>query len=193
MSEIIIISSIVGGISLVVGGWIIGTYNTFINAEQDEKGQFANIKTEYQRRADVFYNLMNIVKGHAKFEKGAFKEITEVRSGNFGGKQTKKQLTDKFNALDNMFGKLMVTFEAYPELQSHKHYDTLMEEVRLTENRINMARVEYNKICEDYNTYINTFPTNILKNVFNRKDLTFYQIGNVDKIKVAPEINVEVN
>ncbi len=174
-------------IFLCLAGWGIGTYNTFRTGQQDVKTQWSNIKTEYQRRADLFYNLVEAVKSHKKFEKETLIAVTQARAGIFGDNvKAEKAMMKK---LDGVFGKLVATFEAYPKLQSHQQHNKLMEEVRITEDRINVARTDYNEIVGDYNKLVLMFPSNVLAGMFAFKEQEFFV--NEEASNAAPKIKLE--
>lgn len=180
---------------LVIIGWGIGSYNTFRVGQQDIKTQWSNILTEYQRRVDLLYNLVQAVKSHKKFEKETLVQvikarggnIAEAREGHFG--KTKTAQMQSLRGLDNMFAGMRVVFERYPELQSHKQHDKLMEETRITEDRINVARTDYNEIVGDYNKLVTTFPKNIIAGIFRFTVELFYQ--NQQGTEIAPKIDLD--
>jgi LemA protein len=161
-----IITGFIIFVCLVVLGWVIGFYNTVINAKNDIKNMLSNIFTEYQRRADLFMNLVESVKGVSKFEKSTLKEVIEARSGKFNVSNNSDGLK-KLKSLDNTFDRMNLLVEQYPQLTSTKSYEKLMDEIRLTEDRINVARTDYNAIVRDYNTYITMFPATILSSIFS--------------------------
>lgn len=180
--------TIAGAIVVVGAGFTIGVYNTLVTGKNDYAGQWANIKTEYQRRYDLFMNLVETVKGHVKFEKETLVELTKARSGIESNKPLGKT---QMNKLDNLFSGLKIQVEAYPELKSNVHYTKLMEEISETEERIVFARTEVNHIAEDFNTYIETFPTNLVaKGIFNAKKLQYYQ-NEGSKVDKSPRIKFE--
>lgn len=182
-----VIGLAIGGATiLIVGGWVIGTYNRFITGKQNIRTQLSNIKTEYQRRADLFYNLVQSVKSYAKFEKSALIEVIKARSGNFG--DTKEKVLKTMHKLDGIFSKLMLLFEQYPKLRAVEQYNSLSEELKTTENRINVARTSYNDIVREYNILIKTFPTNLLGNVFRFTEEEFYI--NEKETEKAPKLDL---
>jgi LemA protein len=134
---------------------------------------WSNIKTEYQRRADLFYNLAESVKSYAKFEKTTLKDVIAMRGGNFGN--SVPEGIEKMKGLDKLFAGLRVTFEAYPNLKANETYKRLMKEVRITEDRINIARTEYNDIVRDYNMFIVMFPSNTLARLFGFREWTYFE------------------
>lgn len=172
------------GISIV--GWAIGSYNTFRVGQQDIKTQWSNICTEYQRRADLFYNLVQAVKSYKNFEKDTLTQVIAARSGNFG--VTKADQMKKLKGLDGVFQKLMVLFERYPKLQSNEQHNKLMDEVRITEDRINIARTDYNEIVGDYNKLVLTFPKNIIAGMFKFMVEEFFK--NEPETNKAPKISL---
>jgi LemA protein len=187
---IILAAAVLIFLVLVFVGWIIGTYNSLQNGRQNVKTQFSNIKTEYQRRADLFYNLVQSVKGHAKFEKSTLTEVTRNRNPNiFGG--TPKQQIAKMKELDSFFSRLLVTVEAYPKLQSIEQYNKLVDEIRITEDRINVARTDFNGVVREYNLIIVSFPTSQVARAFGFKEENFFE--NEKSTDNAPKIDMSLD
>lgn len=178
--------SIIGGTALIGAGYTISVYNTIKTATNDYEGMIADISAEYQRRADLYLNLAKTCKGHMKFEKTTLVELTKARSGLQTGKTKINQTTIK--KMDSMFGNFRMQMEAYPELQSNKHYSKIMDEISNTEDRIITARGELNNIAEDYNTYIQLFPTNMFANLFKAKKLTYFK--TTERAKKEIEIDL---
>lgn len=174
------------GISVLSFGWGIGVYNTCRVGQQDIKTQWSNILSEYQRRTDLFYNLVQGVKSHKNFEKETLIGVAQARTG-FGGMPKIEQMK-KLKGLDGLFNRLMVVFERYPQLKSYKQHDKLMEEIRITEDRINVARTDYNEIVGDYNKVIITFPSAIIAGLFKFPTEIFYQ--NEATSNSAPKIDL---
>lgn len=174
------------GIILLSLGWGIGAYNTFRIAQQDIKTQWSNILTEYQRRSDLFFNLVEATKSHKKFEQQTLVQVAQARGGNFGS--TKTNQISKLNGLDKMFAGMKIVFERYPKLLSYKQHDKLMEEVRITEDRINVARTDYNEIVGDYNKIIMIFPKSFIAHMFSFTVEEFFK--NEEGTSSAPKINL---
>lgn len=167
------------------GGWLIGVYNTIVTGKNDYEGMLQDLRAEYQRRADLFLNLGKTVKSHVTFEKGTMVELAKARAG------IKEGITPaKMKKLDSIFAGMKIQLEAYPELKSHTLYGKLMTEITLTEDRINQARGEMNNIAEDFNTYIEKFPTNIAAGMFHAEKMQYIELGKgADQID-APAIGV---
>lgn len=181
-----IAGAIISLIVLATLGWGIGTYNTFRVGQQDIKTQFSNIKTEYQRRADLFYNLVQVVKSHKKFEQETLTQVIAARSGNFGS--TTKDAMKKMGDLEKVFQKLMMLTEAYPKLESNEQHNKMMEEIRITEDRINVARTDYNEIVGDYNKLVVTFPKSIIAGMFKFSTELFFE--NEESTNKSPKIEL---
>lgn len=145
---------------LVSLGWWIGTYNTFKIGKTDIETQWSNIKTEYQRRADLILNLAASVKGYALHEKTTLIEVARARGGMWrGDKATQMQKMERVN---NAFMGMMTYQEQYPQLKADANFKQLMEELRITEDRVNIARTDYNELVRQYNINIRTFPKNMI-------------------------------
>lgn len=160
-------------IALVIGGWAIGQYNYFNIGIQNIKTQWSNIKTEYQRRFDMLMNLVESVKSFKKHEKSTLKEVIQARNAvKFSG-NVLKNIKD-MKMLDNFFSKLMVLFEKYPEIKANEQHNKLMDEIRITEDRINIARTDFNDIVREYNISIKMFPSSIIAKMFHFIEQKYY-------------------
>jgi len=189
MNEIlIIVLSVIAFVFLVFGGWILGGYNVLVKGKQNIKTMFSNIKTEYQRRADLFYNLAEATKSYAKFEKDTLTQVIAMRNGNFG--KNPKEAMKKMKGLDGFLGKLMVVVERYPQLRATEQYKTLMSETRITEDRINIARTNYNDVVREYNLFVVSFPSNILAGMFNFAEEDYFE--NEAGTEKAPKMDLKI-
>ncbi len=186
-----LIFAIVSFVVLVLVGWVIGGYNNLVNGRQSIRTQWSNIKTEYQRRADLFFNLVETVKSHKKFEKSTLIEIVKARKGDFG--KSKEEQAGNMKIMDNAFSKMFsglnIVFERYPELKSSEQHNKLMDEVRITEDRVNVARTDYNDIVRVYNIYVNSFPSNFLAKWFKYSEDKFFinEEGSDKPVKINLE------
>ena len=186
IATLFIIGAIIFFILISILGYWIGTYNKLQVGKQDINTQWSNIKTEYQRRADMLYNLVQSVKSFKNFEKESMTQVIQARSGNFGS--TKLEEIKKLKGLDNIFSRLMVVFERYPEFKSIEQHNKLFEEIRITEDRINVARTDYNEIVGDYNKIVRTFPSSLVANHHNIKLEPFFE--NEPFTDKAPKIEL---
>jgi len=173
---------------IIMVGWAIGKYNYLHIGKQNIKTQWSNIKTEYQRRFDLFMNLVEAVKSFKKHEKSTLTDVIKARSMlNFSG--GKSQQLKNMGWLDKFFSKLAVLFEKYPNLKANEQHNQLMEELRITEDRVNVARTDYNDIVREYNITVKIFPSSIIANMFHFEVETFYV--NEETTNKAPKIDLD--
>jgi LemA protein len=149
--------------------------NSVPTAEEAAKARWADVQNEYQRRADLIPNLVNTVKGYAKQESQVLTEVTQARARATGvnvsaedldNPEKLKQFADAQGALSQSLGRLLVVTENYPDLKSNQNFLALQSQLEGTENRITIARRDYNEAVQAYNTRIRTFPDAIGAKVF---------------------------
>lgn len=161
---LLIISAVLIFICLITLGWGISTYNSFATLKQDIATQFSNIRTEYQRRIDLILNLVESVKSFKKHERETLTAVINARTKGFSGNV--KTDMKKMNGLEGLFSKLLAISEAYPQLKAGEQHNKLIDELRITEDRINIARTDYNSVVRSFNVLIKTFPTNLIAGMF---------------------------
>lgn len=172
---------------IIIAGWGIGIYNYLQAGKQNIKTQWSNIKTEYQRRFDLFMNLVETVKSFKKHEKSTLTDVVKARSMlNFSG--SKSEQLKNMGMLDKFFSKLSVLFERYPQLKANEQHNQLMEEMRITEDRINVARTDYNDIVREFNIATKVFPSSIIARMFRFAEEKFYI--NEESTNKAPKIDL---
>jgi LemA protein len=169
--------------------WLWGSYNNFVVLSQNIDNQWAKVEVQYQRRIDLIPNLVNTAKGYMQFEKSLLDDITSLRS-RWMSATTVEDKVNYGNALDSALGRLLVTYENYPELKSIQAVSSLMDELAGTENRIAVERSRYNDMVRDYNTAIMVFPSNILANAFGFKQRTYFQAA--PGAETVPQVNLTV-
>lgn len=173
-------------ILLISVSWVWGTYNTFVVAKQDMANQWSNVQTEYQRRADLFYNMVEITKSYASFEKDTMEKVIQARAGAFKG--TKEEQIQQMNELDSVFSRLLLVMEQYPNLKAIEQYNKLSEEVQRTENRVQIARSDYNALVRSYNILVTKFPNRILSGAFGYTEEDYFE--NNYKTTDAPALDM---
>lgn len=186
LAAALITGAVAGGIVLMGVGWAVGGYNTMIIAQQDLRTMWSNVKTEYQRRADLFINLSTAAKAYLKHEKDTLTQVIAARSG-LTPNLTKQAELMKLKGLEGLFSKLAVVVEKYPELKGDKQTLTLMAEIKETENRVNIARTDYNALVRDYNILIKIFPKSFLANMLGFKEELLFETDDKDTHR-APKI-----
>jgi LemA protein len=149
--------------------------NSVPTAEEQVNAKWGDLQADYQRRADLIPNLVNTVKGYAQQEKTVLTQVTEARAkatsvqlnaGDLSDPAKVKAFQDAQNQLGGSLGRLLATFEAYPDLKSNQNFLALQDQLEGTENRINASRRDYNESVREYNTLIRTFPSAIGAKVF---------------------------
>src|SRR5215208_1170864 len=149
--------------------------NSVPTAEEQVNASWGNLQSEYQRRADLVPNLVNTVKGYAQQERTVLTEVTnararatsvQLRADDLSDPAKVKAFADAQNQLGGSLGRLLATFEAYPDLKSNQNFLTLQAQLEGTENSILVARKDYNESVQAYNTRIRTFPDAIGAKIF---------------------------
>ena len=152
-----------------------GGINSVPTAEEQVNAKWGDLQADYQRRADLIPNLVATVKGYAQQEKSVLTEVTQARASATSVKLNAGDLSDPAkvqafqnaqNQLTGSLGRLLVSVEAYPDLKSNQNFLALQDQLEGTENRIEVARRDYNESVRQYNTLIRTFPTAIGAKVF---------------------------
>ncbi|RPA67660.1 LemA family protein [Cyclobacteriaceae bacterium YHN15] len=147
----------------------VGVYNMFVQNEESINGTWAEVETQYQRRADLIPNLVNTVKGYADFEQETLTGVIEARakatSININADNLTPENLAQFQAaqdqLSGALSRLMVTVERYPDLKANQNFMDLQAQLEGTENRIAVARRNFNQSVQSYNATLRTFPNNL--------------------------------
>ena len=170
------------------------SYNSMVKLDEDVKGKWGAVQAQYQRRTDLIPNLVATVKGAANFEKSTLTDVIEARAKATSVQVDPTKLTpesiQQFQAaqgqLSQALGRLMVVTENYPTLQSNTNFLGLQEQIEGTENRINVARLDFNTSVQNYNSKIRTFPANLTAKMFGFAEKGYFQAeAGADK---APKI-----
>jgi LemA protein len=167
---------------LLLGGCGCSGYNNMVGLDQDVKGKWGNVQSEYQRRSDLIPNLVNTVKGAANFEQETLTKVIEARAKATQTTIDPANLTPenlaKFQQaqgeLSGALSRLLVTVERYPELKANANFTALQAQLEGTENRIKVARNDFNTSVQGYNTAVKTFPNNIFANLFGFQEKGYF-------------------
>lgn len=168
--SIIIIIAVVAVIAI----WAVSMYNGLVSMDEKVNSQWANVETQYQRRADLIPNLVNTVKGYATHEQETLEGVVEARSKATQMKVDAKDLTPEKlaefqkaqGAVTSALGKLLAITENYPDLKANQNFLELQAQLEGTENRINVARTNFNNAAQEYNTAIRRFPKSLFAAMF---------------------------
>lgn len=164
----------------------MGTYNSLVGLRESVNNQSSTIDAQLQRRADLIPNLVNTVKGSSLHESEIMNTISESRSKliNSTSMEEKSQADSE---LSNALSRLLVIVEQYPDLKANAQFSSLMEELSGTENRITVARKDYNDAVKTYNQKIQTFPSVIFAGMFGFSQAEYFQAD--ESSKQVPQVN----
>lgn len=187
---------IIVGILLIVFVWGCSGYNGLISSEQGVKRNWSNVETNYQRRTDLYNSVIKTVEASASFEKSTLQAVVDARAKatqvkvDINDPQTLQTYLDAQNELQGSFGRLIATFERYPDLKTTQAFRDFQTQIEGTENRINVARQDYNKSVEGYNLNVKRFPRNLLANIFGFKEKAYYEAEK--GTEKAPDIKFDI-
>jgi LemA protein len=168
---------------VLLGFFGCSKYNGLVGKDETVQKAWGNVETQYQRRADLIDNLVSTVKGSAKFEQETLTKVIEARSKASSVQINANDLTpekvQQFQAaqgeLTGALSRLLVTVEKYPELRTTEQFQTLMAQIEGTENRISVARNDFNGAVNEFNSSVRTFPNNIIAGLGGFKAKGYFQ------------------
>ena len=171
------------GIIVVLVMWAIGGYNGMVKMDEQVQNKWANVETQYQRRADLIPNLVSTVKGYAKHEQQTLEDVVKARSEATQVKVDAENLTpEKLAAfqkaqsgVSSALGRLLAVAENYPDLKANQNFLELQSQLEGTENRITVARKDFNDAAKLYNQSIRKFPKNILAGMFGFEKKSYFE------------------
>ena len=163
--------------------WGITGYNGLVSMDEGVQTKWADVETQYQRRADLIPNLVNTVKGYAAHESETLQAVVEARakatSMNIDPTNMSAEQIANFqkaqDGVSSALGRLLVTVEKYPDLKANENFKELQVQLEGTENRISVARRDYNESARKYNTTLRSFPKNILAGMFGFEKKAYFE------------------
>jgi len=182
MKKGIIILVVLIALGAIIFSYFKGTYNSMVTKSEQVSSQWANVESQYQRRADLIPNLVNTVKGYATHENQTLTDVMEARAKATQTTISFDQLNDQALAqyqqaqgeLSSALSRLMAVSENYPDLKANQNFLDLQTQLEGTENRIATERRRFNEVVQDYNVYIKSFPRNIIAGMFGFTPKTFF-------------------
>lgn len=173
-------------------------YNNFQTLDEEAKASWSEVLNQYQRRADLVPNLVNVVKGYASHEKDVLTQVADARSKVGSMQVTPEVLNDpeafaKFQAaqgqLTSALSRLLAVSENYPNLKADQGFRDLQAQLEGTENRITVARNRYIETIKQYNVAVRSFPANLTAMMFGYKTKPSFTVENEKAISVAPTVD----
>jgi LemA protein len=168
---------------LILGGCACSGYNSLVVKDENTKGKWGNVQSDYQRRSDLIPNLVNTVKGAANFEQTTLTNVIEARAkatqvqinANDLSPEKIAQFQQAQAGVSGALGKLLAVAEAYPTLQATQNFRDLQAQLEGTENRIKVSRNDFNAAVQDYNQSARAFPNNLFAGMFGFKPKGYFQ------------------
>ncbi|HZG71463.1 MAG TPA: LemA family protein [Chondromyces sp.] len=179
---------IIGVILAILAAMVISSYNGFVDMEENVEQSYAQIENQLQRRLDLIPNLVNTVKGYAEHERETIQDIADARA-RLAGARTLEEQAEANEELSGALSRLLVVVENYPDLKANQNFTQLMDELAGTENRIAVARQDYNGIVSAYNKKIKRFPGALVAGIFGFDEKEYFRADS--RAQEAPTVDFE--
>ena len=172
---------IIGGLVLILLVWGCGGYNGLVSSDQNVKKTWGNVETNYQRRTDLYNSVIKTVEASANFEKSTLNAVVEARANatkvtvDINDQASLDRYQQAQGQLQSAFGRLLAVAENYPDIKTTKAFQDFQTQIEGTENRINVARQDFNKSVENFNLKIVKFPSSMLAGMLGMKEKAFYK------------------
>ena len=184
---------IVAGLILLFGG--CNTYNSLVNLDEDVENEWGKVQSAYQRRADLIPNLVNTVKGVANFEQTTLTQVVEARAKATSTTidpsnitpESLKEFQQAQQGLSSSIGRLLMVSENYPELKASNNFLDLQAHLEGTENRIKVARDNFNDVVTTYNKKVRRFPASLFAGIMGFSKRAQFEAA--DNAQDAPTVN----
>jgi LemA protein len=176
----VIVIWVVLGIVVLVGLWVMVTYNALVRLRNRIENAWSQIDVQLQRRYDLIPNLVETVKGYAKHEQGVFEQVTQARASAINATGVAQQAQAE-NAVTGALKSLFAVAEAYPDLKANTNFLALQEELSGTEGKIAYARQFYNDTVQSWNTKIETFPTTFVAGLLSAQKREYFEADDTSR------------
>lgn len=183
-------------VAVLLGFYGCNGYNNLVKQDQEVQKVWSNVETNYQRRTDLYNSVIKTIQGSANFEKSTLNDVITARSKatsvsvDINDPETLAKYQAAQSQLQGAFSRLMAVSEAYPDLKTTKAFQDFQTQIEGTENRINIARRDYNTAVNGYNLQVKTFPRNILSGLFGFHEKAYYKAD--EGTEKAPDINFDI-
>ncbi len=170
--------------------YLVYVYNSLVKWRNRVKEAWSDTEVQLKRRLDLIPNLIETVKGYAGHESSVLKEVTEART-NLMNAQKPAEYAQADNMLEGALKSLFAVSESYPDLKANENFLELQRELSDTENKIQSARRFYNGVVRDYNTFLQTFPNNIISQLFVFEPEEFFELSENEKEDAEKPVKVK--
>ena len=181
---------IVLAVIVVIALGVMVSYNGFVSQRNAIQNSWANIDTELKRRYDLIPNLVSTVQGYAAHERGVFEEVTQARAAGMNA-QGPAAAAAAEGPFQMALGHLFAVAEAYPELKANQNFLQLQATLSDTEDRIQAARQTYNAYVQQFNRRVQSFPSNVIANLFHFQNAEFFNIDPAQRATVGEPPKVD--
>lgn len=172
---------IIIGLAVVFLLWIALAYNAFVRLRNQVENAWAQIDVQLKRRTDLIPNLIETVKGYAKHEKSTFDLVTKARTAMINAGSDPRAAAEADNMLTGALKSIFAVAEAYPDLKANQNFMQLQEELSGTENKVAASRQYYNDMVMVFNTKRESFPSNVIANIFNFVKKELFEVPESEK------------
>nr|WP_077211788.1 LemA family protein [Bacillus dakarensis] len=186
MRKGLVVLAILGVVVIGALLMVIPSYNNFVTLEENVDQSYSQIENQLQRRLDLIPNLVNTVKGYASHEEEVLTDIADARARLAGANSPEEEATANAE-LTGALSRLLVVVENYPNLKADQQFTQLMDELSGTENRISVARKDYNDQVAEYNKRVKRFPGVIIANITGFDEKEYFEAD--PSAQTAPEVN----
>jgi len=184
------------GLVVILFFWGCSAYNGLIGVDQEVKAKWGDVETNYQRRTDLYNSVIKTISSSANFEKSVLTDVVAARAKatsinvNINDAKSLEAYQQAQAGLQNSFSKLLAVVERYPDLKTTKAFQDFQAQIEGTENRINVARKDFNTAVQGYNLKVKRFPNNLFAGIFGYHEKPFYKSDPGSE--KAPDINFDI-
>ena len=168
---------------IIIVLWMIGTYNSLVNLRNKVEEAFSTMDVYLKKRFDLIPNLVEIVKGYAKYESSTLENMVKLRGQAYNSMSTEEKV-EANNKLSGEISKLLAVAENYPDLKANENFRDLTAQLASVENDIANARKYYNAVVKEMNNKVQMFPSNIVANMFKFKTYSMFEANEAERENV---------
>ncbi|MFA7745024.1 LemA family protein [Salinicoccus roseus] len=190
MRKLLIPLGVIVGFFIILAIIFAPKYNQFVNLEEEVNQKESQIETQLQRRGDLIPNLVSTVQGYASHEEEIFTDIADARS-RLSGAENVEEMAEANNEMTSALSRLLAISENYPELQASEQFTGLRDELAGAENRIAVARQDYNTAVQEYNRNTRTFPGNMVAGLFGFSEKPYFEADETSRDVPEVEFNTD--